>query len=791
MFIAFGAALALHLTVQVGQTPPRDQARVVRDSTPVDSTKLRAPRRLAVTSELLRTAFHDDQARSLLGRARRARLTLDSSLKSYDAKVRERLTAKLGIGARGPERVMYRQESAFRVQWQETIGARVEMTGARVGIPVAPASAEREALEESLTEGGMTPIPYFPGQESFGLGSRLAQAEVDDRGVVQPLAEGAEAYYTYASGDSMKWTLPGGRTVSLRELSVRPRSPKWNLAVGSLWFDTQTGQLVRAAYRLAVPIDVWARADERAREQGTDVNPVALMAIKALTSPLQVQISAVTVEYGLFDAKYWLPRSRSMVGFQRISFARMPIEIEQAFSYTTINAPTLSSASALVINAPDAARPRVPDSLSGKAARAWRDSAFAAYSQARKAFADSLHKAPCDSTVGRVLVRKRDDLAVAVTYPCDLNKLVSSADFTTSLYDSNEELFKAKDRDALIAESLPFGAQALIKFGALPRPDFQYGLSMSRYNRIEGFSTGVLVEQQFGAGYVGTAVGRLGAADREPNVELSIARTNLSKTITLNGYNRLVSAGDWGNPLSFGSSVSALFFGRDEGFYYRASGAELMWMTERGARLDWRLFGEQQRTAKQRTAYSFSGDFVPNIVATTGASAGAAVRWLRTDGLDPHGFRSSTDVRLEAAGGDSTYGRAAMEVTLSTGLPKSLAAAVTLAGGTSVGQVPFQRRWFLGGTQTIRGQSPDTAQSGNAFWMSRLEFGVDRSPYRIMLFGDLGWTGDRSAVADRVRPMSGAGIGLSMLDGLVRFDVARGFYPQRQTRVAAYLQARF
>ena len=131
--------------------------------------------------------------------------------------MRERITAKLGIGQRGPERVIFRQESAFRVQWQESVGARVELTGARVGLPVAPASEEREALEGSLTEVGMTPVPYFPGQESFGLGSRLAEAEVDDRRMVQPIAEGAEAYYTYASGDSMKWTLPDGRTVSLRE----------------------------------------------------------------------------------------------------------------------------------------------------------------------------------------------------------------------------------------------------------------------------------------------------------------------------------------------------------------------------------------------------------------------------------------------------------------------------------------------------------------------------------------------------------------------------------------------
>jgi hemolysin activation/secretion protein len=130
-----------------------------------------------------------------------------------------------------------------------------------------------------------------------------------------------------------------------------------------------------------------------------------------------------------------------------------------------------------------------------------------------------------------------------------------------------------------------------------------------------------------------------------------------------------------------------------------------------------------------------------------------------------------------------------MEVTLPTGLPKSL--AVTIAGGTSAGHMPVQRHWFLGGTQTIRGQSADTAQSGNAFWMTRLEVGPDPTPYRIMLFGDLGWVGGRSAVADIVRPMSGAGIGVSALDGLVRIDVAREFYPQRQTRVAAYLQARF
>ncbi len=32
---------------------------------------------------------------------------------------------------------------------------------------------------------------------------------------------------------------------------------------------------------------------------------------------------------------------------------------------------------------------------------------------------------------------------------------------------------------------------------------------------------------------------------------------------------------------------------------------------------------------------------------------------------------------------------------------------------------------------------------------------------------------------------------MSILDGMIRFDVARGFYPRKQTRLAAYVEARF
>ena len=56
---------------------------------------------------------------------------------------------------------------------------------------------------------------------------------------------------------------------------------------------------------------------------------------------------------------------------------------------------------------------------------------------------------------------------------------------------------------------------------------------------------------------------------------------------------------------------------------------------------------------------------------------------------------------------------------------------------------------------------------------------------------DVGWTGDRSSWREVGRPLSGAGVGFSALDGLIRFDVARGLYPRKQTRISFYLGAPF
>ncbi|HEY9226099.1 MAG TPA: BamA/TamA family outer membrane protein [Gemmatimonadaceae bacterium] len=791
--------LALSVTFQAGSPPP--QRSVVRDSTPADSARKNAPRRLPVTAEVLASAFQDDRARDLFNRARKARIAQDSTINSYDAKVRQRMSASVGIGRFGRDHLVYRTESAARVQWQRDAGVRVEVTGARVGIPVITSTkAERDALQGSVTDAEMAPIPYFPGSETLLIANIAADAEVNERSLVNPLADGAEAYYTYAIGsDSISFRLPDGRSVQLRELKVRPRVPKPNVAVGSLWFEAETGQLVRAAYRLAVPGSMTVSVDPS--DGGSAAGKrIGAAVMQAIVSPMTAEISGIVLEYALLEGRYWLPRSQSVEGVVQAMFARVPLKIESAFTYATVNTPLGLPKIVVDTSArdqlPELRRP--PPGLDSAARRRWRDSTRAVFDSAMKARRDSVKRGmrvgsmrQCDTASTRVKYRTESNIAVETRVPCDLDLLINSPDLPASLYAPREEMFGSTDAEKTLLKTLSMAAQPPFSLFALSPPRMQLGPSMTRYNRVEGFSTGLLLEQQLGGGFVATGIGRFGVADRMPSAELSIGRTNLSKTITLSAYRRLVSANDWGSPLSFGSGLSAFLFGRDEGFYYRATGSELLWSSDRGARLDWRLFAEQQTGATQRTSYSVAGNFRPNIEATSGVSTGAAVRYVRELGVATRGFRAFTDLRLEGAHGDSSYGRAALDVTLSRALIGRLDGALTLAGGTSVGHLPPQRRWFLGGTETIRGQSADTAQSGNAFWMGRAELARTSTGFRTSLFGDFGWVGDRTKISDIKRPMSGVGVGLSFLDGLIRFDVARGLYPREQTRVSLYLGARF
>lgn len=744
----------------------RDSIRAHRKERDSTRTDRRRARTIAVTPTHLATAYRDVRARTLFHGAREARMKHDSALLGYDASAYERISVGVGFKRIGRERILFRSERASRVVWKRGQGAYVEVRGKRTAFP---ALAGIGGVETDL--GGESAIPYYPGRETLWIGSGLAKADVEDMELMNPLAGGAEAYYTYGVGDSVSFRLPGGKVVQLRELLVRPRKPQWNLAVGSLWFDVSTSQLVRAVYRMAEPLDIWAIAKEEAKLDGeADPEDDVPRWVRPMLNPMKAQVRAITVEYGLHENRFWLPRAQAIEGDAQFSFVKVPFRMEKTFKYASVNGESPLPAT---VTAADTAS----DSVSRSRRRVAR-------------------REECSSTGGqasrrRAVSRYDGALQIIVATSCDTAALARSADLPKSIFEENNEVFGSAEREELIAQALSIAAQP----GFAPqKPEVHFGLDLTRYNRVEGFSSGVELKQKLGAGYAARAVARIGHADLAPNGELSLSRSDQRRSYSLGLYRRLDFANDWGNPLGFSSSISALLFGRDEGFYYRSSGMELTGTSD-STRGSWRIFGERHGDARVNTEFSLANafsdrGFTPNIDARNGNVAGAAFTRYLARGLDPHALRLYGAVRGEAAGGDFDYARGMFDLTLSNGITRRIDGALTVGAGYSGGALPAQRLWYLGGTQSVRGQRAGAA-IGNAFWMSRLEFGSSFVGARPIVFGDIGWAGDRDSVGSPGRPISGAGVGASFLDGLIRFDVAKGIYPEKKFRSSLYVEARF
>ena len=738
-----------------------DSIRAARDSFHV---KRREATHIAVTPELLATAFKDPGARTLLDRARAARFNQDSALTAYDATTYERLSVGSKLSSFGRNRLLFRTERATRVRWKRGNGAIVDITGARSALPMFKGAGDAHVDLGS----GSVPIPYYPGRETLWIGSEVAKADADASAMIHPLGNGAEAYYTYASGDSVTFQLPGGKRILVRELRVQPRASRWNLVVGSLWFDVGTGQLVRGVYRMAEPMNMMSVAKD---EDGEDPEKDMPVWIKPMILPMTGGIDVMTVDYGLYEGRFWLPRTQTAEGKARAGIMQFPFELRQRFDYESVNAdlkvPTIQLTVADTARGAEARRAR----------RVVRDSACAngaSYRETRR-------------------VAHENSIDMLVRVPCDTAGLARSTTLPASIYDAPDSLFGDQDVDALVASALSLRRQA--GGGGWATPVVQYGLPLSRYNRIEGISTAVRADEDVGNGYSGHALARLGM-DLSPNGELAVSRTNGRETYTASVYRRLNSANDWNrDPFGLSSSLSALLFGHDDGVYYRSWGGELVHEQQGGLFDSWRLFGEQEFGAAVKSHFSFvgklSGGYFPNNIAVTrGTVAGLSLRKRGSYGADPDGLRLYSDVRLEGVAGTFDYGRAMADATVTHPLGGPFDAALTLSGGTSGGSVPTQRLWYLGGSSTVRGQDVGVAV-GDAYWLTRLELGMGTAFARPVVFGDLGWAGDRHNWNERVIPVSGAGVGASFMDGLVRMDLAKGIRPRGGVRASLYLDARF
>jgi hypothetical protein len=696
----------------------------------------RPPRPDSVT---IATAYADSAARTLVARARAHRLLFDQSIARYRTIAVDRLS--VGINALRRERLLVRRETAMRIDWRRDSPTSVEVLGARLAVPMfIPGVQIPDDIDAE-------DVVFDPSGDRFFLGV------MDSSFVYHPFGSDSEIHYRYKSGDTTSIRLQDGRTVRLLSVEVSPRIRDAHHFEGTVWVDADSHAMVRAVVRLAEPYDF-------AEEEEEDED------IPGFLKPLRGELRYLTIEYGLWDLRWWLPRLIALEGEGSAgTFLRVPFHLERKYSEYEVEGDT---AVALIERVPldEAARDSARDDC-----RSNREDDVRFTRQTR---------CECD---------RYGCTTIEITW-ADTASLRTSEYLPPSIYDTSGLLTETEldELTAVLRREMPQTPLTLTR----PRLAWGFGeAGLLRYNRVEGLSIGARATMNMGWAE-SSLTARLGIADLEPGIELAGVRTSPFSRYDLVAYRRLSAMNPEAKPLALGNSLSSIMLGHDDGEYFRATGAELRRRPSTG--FEWysvRLYAEAQRAVARETDaslhHAINGDhlFRPNRLAARAGQAGADIAFRHARGLDPLGWRWGLEVRVNGEAGTYDFARASLTARLGMPLPGPLVGTLEAAGGSSVGDVPIQGAWFLGGPATLRGY-PGALLAGNAFWRGRAEIGTSFPAVRLAAFADAGWAGARSS--RRLAPTAWSlGLGGSFGDGIVRVDLARALEGNIGWRLHLYL----
>lgn len=727
MLLVLGAAL---LALQASPADTVRPAPAAAPSTPTD-------------------AYLDPSARTLVQQARERRARVERRIDGYRVVAKQRIYA--GLHTLGRNRTLFSQELAARVDWRRDGVGRVEVLGGREAVPMA----ERGAKLPDDLRSDVADLAFDPDRLQLSL-LMGADGDVDvdgeDKSLIDPLGPESEAHYRFRTGESTAIRLPDGRTIRITELEVLPRRSDFRLLRGSMWVDDESHGVVRSVFRLARPFDI-------SRDLDDDI-PAGVRVL----GPMRAQLEYLTVEYALWQGRWWLPRLIAMEAGAEVGvLGKFPVRFERSYSGYSVDATPEAEVRDLPVRA-----------------------------AVQRSRADSTTH-PCSGKGERVCVCEHGSCRFwEVSLPADTAALVHSADLPPSLAAGGERMITGEEVSDLarILDRAVHGPGV-----SVPEVHWRVAdLSLLRYNRVEGLSVGARADAELGP-WRADATARFGVADREPGGELGVGRDLSATRYRVAGYRRLVPFQTGVRALDLGSSLAALALGRDEADYLRATGAELTGRPVRTGRWDWewRLFAEHQhpvsRTTQLSLARAWRSDSVfPEVRAADRADQAGAALAVRTGReATASGFRWQTGLGVDASAGTFRFARPSLSAGTGAPLPFGLFAALEGAAGTTLGTVPVQGLWYLGGTESVRGYRVG-ALAGEAFWRGRAELGTLQPSARLAGFVDAGWAGDRAAFASEPRLLS-AGVGASLLDGLVRLDLARALRGDRGWRLDLYLDA--
>ena len=662
-------------------------------------------------------AFADVGAATLMNRARAARMRSDSSIRSYTAVIKSRMAGGMRMPLK--DRTLAREETASRVRWSRDAHIVVQRLAGREQNP--------GGVEVPGARGNGITNLYDPATDRmyFGMGIENDSTDDDDEFWLEhPLGANAEQHYRYESGDTLRITLQDGTVIRAIELRVTPRRDDPHTLRGLLWVDPSTGTVSQAAFRLARTVDILQDFEF----DDPDAEKV-MGRVPGFLKPFAFDITLMTVEYSLWDLKYWMPRTTRFDGIIRAGVLQFPGAFEISYDVEEVETDE--------------------DGRRGEeAARALQTAeAWARAGEFRR------------EVIERDTSRGRHHGYIILSPPDSV--LLNSPELPRAIW-SDAPGFATEDELERMAERLkdlagPFRRPAgTTHFGwGIGEPD------MVRYNRVEALSIGArgTVALPF---VDARATARIGAGDLHPNAEIALLRFTPERTLTLRAYHELSTADDSRRALGLGNSLASLMLGRDEGEYYRASGASFTWAPPTESRQSWDIsaYGEYQNDVERHTHIALprlwdDSVFRSNIVADEAFQYGGMLRWRPWWGTDPKRAQFGIDAMVQGEAGDFEFGRA--RVTLRTAVPLFAGArmAVEAGAGTTEGDVPVQRFFYLGGASTLRGYEP--ASSAARQWHA------DASRSRAHGRSVISWclvTGDGQALATiHVRAMKSSRLG--------------------------------
>ena len=688
--------------------------------------------------------FTDAITRELITRAMARHRTQDSAVTDYQARIRYRLSATMGRGRWTQLPVTAVEEQEALVRWTLPNDLRIDVVGRR--------------FQSRDPDWDFSSVFYRPWFVPRGVGDsvRIFSDNFPATGALHPLAASGPDWYRYALRDSLTVATPGGQRIRIYQVDVVPRRTGPALIAGRLWIEAGTAEVVRLTFRyVGTQLFVRPSRSHRSAASSRRLNKLAnrLVSIDA------------DLEYALQDGKFWMPYRQAISG--RVQLPMLGNLVVPFRAVTTFSDYELNTRKpiAFTLPLPDTSLPwdsvRVLRRMRRDSIRVERRQLNVAATRHRSwNYADrwpggryEIHRPPNDS-----LAR------------------YAAWDDTLTLGRAGEEMAQFREIDAdlsRMSDTLP----TELTGGGNHGIGYERLVDAFRYDRVQGYSLGigyhVRIPQIEFADLIGTV--RYGFSDDRVTARLALIRDAPGGQLRVIGYHDIVNVDPIAVGPSYGNTFNAIFVAHDDADYALATGGSVTFETSLG--VGWEVTGigrvERQQSVP-RAATSGVNDFLggdgvfrENSPVTEGTFAGATVRLQ---------YRGSTSWALNAdllAGAGTATFRSWGEVRRDIGF--GAGATIRVKGGIATSPVLPQMAFRLGGLNTVRGFDYATL-TGQAFWAAQLDMTPLPGRLRPVVFIDAGQTGAVGDVFDS-KALVGAGVGLSLLRGALRFDLSRQLSP--------------